>query len=234
MTESSHRFDAPQPIAVPEGQGLDRAVVDRSMVDRQGRTHTGSGVEGAPDLATFPTPGGREDLPAPEGGAAQALARARATAKAKGLRPGRSAGPSRLGRANDAAKDREQDRGQDPDSARDPLLVGNVAGRVMTNRGWETELAVGKVMGRWPAIVGLEVARHCVPERFDRGVLTVRAESTAWAAQLRTFSATMLELVDHHVGPGMVLELRIVGPGGPSWRRGRLRVRGRGPRDTYG
>ena len=37
------------------------------------------------------------------------------------------------------------------------------------------------------------------------------------------------------VGEGTVAELRVVGPGAPSWSRGRRRVQdGRGPRDTYG
>ena len=36
------------------------------------------------------------------------------------------------------------------------------------------------------------------------------------------------------VGDGIVTALRIVGPTAPSWRKGRLHVSGRGPRDTYG
>lgn len=167
-------------------------------------------------------------------GAAQALARARAAAAAKGLRPGR--GPlagrprgeigSRVGGAPGS--------GELGSNARDPQLLGDAIGRLLANRGWDSDLAVGSIMGRWSAMVGVDVARHSTPERFDRGVLTIRAESSAWAAQLRSFAPTVLELVEHEVGPGLVLELRIIGPGGPSWRRGPLRVRGPGPRDTYG
>jgi predicted nucleic acid-binding Zn ribbon protein len=36
------------------------------------------------------------------------------------------------------------------------------------------------------------------------------------------------------VGDGVVTTLKIVGPAGPSWRKGRYHVSGRGPRDTYG
>lgn len=169
--------------------------------------------------------------PVEEHGAAQALARARAAAQLKGLRPGRR-GTGARDRPAPAKRD-----GASPaagSQARDPMLIGDVFGRLLSSRGWDSDLAVGSIMGRWPVIVGIEVARHCSPERFERGVLTIRAESSAWAAQLRTFSSTVLELVEREVGTGLVLELRIIGPGGPSWRRGPLRVRGPGPRDTYG
>ena len=36
------------------------------------------------------------------------------------------------------------------------------------------------------------------------------------------------------VGDGVVTSLKFVGPVGPSWRKGRYHVPGRGPRDTYG
>ena len=36
------------------------------------------------------------------------------------------------------------------------------------------------------------------------------------------------------VGPDVVTKLVVRGPVGPSWRHGRLRVPGQGPRDTYG
>ncbi|MBK7721833.1 MAG: DUF721 domain-containing protein [Austwickia sp.] len=166
-------------------------------------------------------------------GAREALARARAAARAKGLMPGRDGGASSFGasRRTGRGTDRRSAAGAD---ARDPLLVSDAVGRVLSHRGWERDLAIGSIMARWAVIVGLDVARHCEPERFDRGVLTVRAESSAWAAQLRGFAPTILQLLEREVGPGLVLELRILGPGGPSWRRGRLSVRGRGPRDTYG
>jgi predicted nucleic acid-binding Zn ribbon protein len=36
------------------------------------------------------------------------------------------------------------------------------------------------------------------------------------------------------VGPGVVTKLNVHGPVAPSWAKGPKRVRGRGPRDTYG
>ena len=70
---------------------------------------------------------------------------------------------------------------------------------------------------------------------FEGGELTVRADSTAWATQLRLLSSTLLGTIERTVGSDVVRSLRIVGPNAPSWKKGPRVVRdGRGPRDTYG
>lgn len=89
-------------------------------------------------------------------------------------------------------------------------------------------------MGRWPAIVGPDLAQHATPVTFTDGELVVRADSTAWASGLRLQTATLLARLEEEAGPGVVTSLRIVGPSAPSWRKGPRRVAGRGPRDTYG
>lgn len=90
-------------------------------------------------------------------------------------------------------------------------------------------------MGRWGDIVGSDIAAHAQPVSFEQGVLVVRAESTAWATQLRWLEATLVAGLEQAVGAGVVTELRIVGPSAPSWKRGPRSARdGRGPRDTYG
>jgi predicted nucleic acid-binding Zn ribbon protein len=106
--------------------------------------------------------------------------------------------------------------------------------RLLLDRGWNVDVAVGSVMGRWPAIVGAEVAAHCTPVTFTDGVLTVRAESTAWATQLRLMSSSVLGRLETEVGKDAVTELRVHGPSAPSWARGPRKSTGPGPRDTYG
>jgi predicted nucleic acid-binding Zn ribbon protein len=70
--------------------------------------------------------------------------------------------------------------------------------------------------------------------RLERGELTLEAESTAWATQLRLLSGRLLNSIGKEIGHGVVTRLRIHGPAAPSWNWGPRRVRGRGPRDTYG
>jgi predicted nucleic acid-binding Zn ribbon protein len=107
--------------------------------------------------------------------------------------------------------------------------------RLVAERGWEAPVAVGGVVGRWDAVVGAEIAAHCRPESFEEGVLSVRADSTAWATQVRLLAPALMRRLAEEVGEGTVTKVLVRGPTAPSWRRGpRVASGGHGPRDTYG
>jgi predicted nucleic acid-binding Zn ribbon protein len=122
---------------------------------------------------------------------------------------------------------------------RDPLPLGAAINRLITERGWETPAAVGGVMGRWPQIVGEDLANHCVPLKYDEDpderVLTVQCDSTAWATQLRLLAPQLVARLNADLGHGTVKLIKVLGPGGPQHRYGPLRAPGStGPGDTYG
>ncbi|MFF4832401.1 DUF721 domain-containing protein [Streptomyces sp. NPDC001315] len=120
---------------------------------------------------------------------------------------------------------------------RDPMALGAAINRLLTERGWETPAAVGGVMGRWPEIVGADVAKHCVPEKYDEDerVLVVRCDSTAWATNLRLLAPTLVARLNEDLGHGAVKLIKVHGPSGPARRYGPLRAPGStGPGDTYG
>jgi len=121
--------------------------------------------------------------------------------------------------------------GPDP---RDPQLFGDMLQRLMRARGWEKPKAEAMVFGAWEKVVGADIAKHSRPIKLDDGVLTVEAESTAWATQLRMLAAKLLRSIAVEVGHNVVTKLNIHGPAAPSWSKGPRRVQGRGPRDTYG
>ncbi len=162
-----------------------------------------------------------------------ALARARKAARAKGLRPGMR--PLRRSRTVPGSPQSGSNRpsGARPD-ARDPSLLSDEISRLVDDRGWQADVRVGSVLGKWATIVGPEVAAHVMPVSFDGSTLRVRADSTAWATQMRLLTSLVLGRIDEEAGPGVVTELVVDGPAAPSWVRGRRRVAGRGPRDTYG
>ena len=91
------------------------------------------------------------------------------------------------------------------------------------------------VFARWSALVGNEVAQHAHPESFADGRLVVRTDSTAWATQMKLLAGDLVRRLNEVLGgrhrPG---DRRRRTPRTPSWSRGRFRVKGRGPRDTYG
>jgi predicted nucleic acid-binding Zn ribbon protein len=169
--------------------------------------------------------------------AREALASARTEARRLGFVPGRPSAPAERG---DVPGRRRRSRfvdetrsGAHPDE-RDPQLLGPTLDRLVVERGWQTDKAEGDVKGRGPAIVGPQLAQHAVPDAFDDGELVLRADSTAWATQIRLLAPTLLARLAEDLGAGVVTTVTVRGPGGPSWKKGRLAVPGRGPRDTYG
>jgi predicted nucleic acid-binding Zn ribbon protein len=139
-----------------------------------------------------------------------------------------------VGRKRTGARGRRRRwSGPGPDD-RDPQLFSRLVARVSLDRGWSPRLTDATVLGRWPHLVGAEIADHCTPVSLRDGELVLQAESTAWATQLRTMQRQLLTRLAAAVGKDVVKRIRVVGPSGPSWRHGPRTVRGRGPRDTYG
>lgn len=163
----------------------------------------------------------------------RALEEARAAARGLGKDVGhgrRSPGqkPATTPRGN-----RRRWSGPGPDS-RDPQPLGRVSRELAKSQGWSGRVAEGRVFAQWTAVVGDQIAEHAEPTSLRDGILHVAAESTAWATQLRMVQAQLLAKIAEAVGDGVVTALKITGPVAPSWRKGPLHIRGRGPRDTYG
>src|ERR1700757_1599744 len=159
------------------------------------------------------------------------LEEARAAARAQGKDAGRGRVASRAPRR--VAGQRRSWSGPGPD-IRDPQPLGRVARELAKKRGWSAQVAEATVLGHWPSVVGQQIAEHATPTTLKEGVLSVTAESTAWATQLRMIQAQLLAKIAVAVGNSVVTSLKITGPAGPSWRKGPRHIAGRGPRDTYG
>ena len=117
----------------------------------------------------------------------------------------------------------------------DPQTIGDVLAVESRRRGWEETLQVASVTADWAQIVGPHVAEHCPIESFEGTTLVARADSTAWAQQLKLLLPHIHKRIDDRVGPGVVNKVVVLAPRAPSWTKGkRVYQGGRGPRDTYG
>jgi predicted nucleic acid-binding Zn ribbon protein len=165
---------------------------------------------------------------------ARSVARSLARSLARpGARRGTSTGSASKFRPPTRRTD-TQASGAHPDE-RDPQPLDASIGRLIDDQGWDTDVRVHGVFSRWQVLVGTDVARHCGPEAFDDGRLVVRTDSTAWATQMRLLAPTVVRRLNEELGDGTVTLIEVLGPRGPTWKRGPRSVRdGRGPRDTYG
>jgi len=133
----------------------------------------------------------------------------------------------------------DQRSGAGPDE-RDPVMLSGLIERLIINKGWDLQVATGKLQGQWGLIVGHEIASHVLIESFNldpsgaSGTLVLRAESSAWATQIRLLLPTISERLGQEIGHGRISEIKVLGPTAPSWKHGQRSVKGRGPRDTYG
>ena len=172
-------------------------------------------------------PGSTEALPHQAEGLDLARMLARATARST---PGRK----RTTRRADRSPRTGRVSGAHADD-RDPQTLDVALSRIVDDHGWQVDLKVASMFARWADLVGPEVGAHTRPESFADGKLVVRTDSTAWATQLKLLAPTVVRRLNEDLGHGTVVVIDILGPHGPSWKRGPRSVRdGRGPRDTYG
>ncbi len=117
----------------------------------------------------------------------------------------------------------------------DPEPLSAAIGDLLDEQGWQLAAATGSVFGRWAQIVGPELAAHTAPESLRDGELTVQADSTAWATQLRLLASQLVRRLNAELGDQTVVKVKVHGPVTQVRKPGEWRVRGsRGPRDTYG
>ena len=173
--------------------------------------------------------------------ASAALAEAIADSRARGEWPsaGRPGSPGNTGAAQIVENSNEMGSGGTVSGARrgrrdDPQPLGTAIGGLLSDHGWKQRAAVGSVFGNWAEIVGADLAAHTRPDGFADGELTIAADSTAWATQVRLLASMLVRRLNAELGDGTVRRVKVRGPSGPR-QRGGWRVPGsRGPGDTYG
>lgn len=117
----------------------------------------------------------------------------------------------------------------------EPQSLKDLLTSLITERNWDTGVAEGTLFSTWEEVVGNEISLHASPISLLDGVLTIRSSSTAWATQLQLIEPDLLKTIQRSAPGALVESISIIGPQGPSWKKGIRTIRGaRGPRDTYG
>jgi len=208
------------------GPGTSGPGTSGSSVSDHGDTAGGTGEDGHVPASGMK---GTTHADAPAEGAAAQGAPARGAPARGAPAGGPPAGRGQRGLASARPGFAPQRRREDPQ----PLAAA--IGGLLEAEGWELAAATGSVFGRWAQIVGADLAVHTTPETLTDGELTVAADSTAWATQVRLLAAELLRRLNAELGDGTVQRVRVRGPVTSTRRPGDWRVRGsRGPRDTYG
>ena len=129
------------------------------------------------------------------------------------------------------SNNQDEDRGKRDE----PEKLSNILENLVETRDWKKGIAEGTLFSNWRAVVGNEVAEHCEPITIFEGRLTIKAETTSWATQLRLMTPDLLKTIRSRSEGALVEEITVIGPTAPSWKRGLRTIRGaKGPRDTYG
>ncbi|MEV2278514.1 DUF721 domain-containing protein [Nocardiopsis sp. NPDC049922] len=130
--------------------------------------------------------------------ARQALARARAEARERGAVP--------RGAPRRRARGRIRSRNE-------PQLFGDAVRAWLVEHGWQEQVAVGGVFGRWSDIVGEFNAQHLRPVRYSEGELVVAADSPTSAALGRSMVRDLMRRLNEELGEGTVVSIDVKGPG---------------------
>ncbi len=138
--------------------------------------------------------------------ARQALAQAKAAAKERGASPDGPPRRMRRGRLR---------------SRNEPQMFGDAVRAWLVEHGWQEQVAVGGVFGRWTEIVGEFNAQHLRPVSYEEGELVIAADSASMAAHARAMLRDLLRRLNEELGDGTVRSIKVQGPS---------RGRGPGPR----
>ncbi|MBE1460864.1 putative nucleic acid-binding Zn ribbon protein [Nocardiopsis terrae] len=159
---------------------------------------------GAPEFpadAARPQPVDENPPAAPASGAdlaRQALARAKAEARERGAVPRGMNRTRRRGRLR---------------SRNEPQLFGDAVRTWLIEHGWQEQVAIGGVFGRWADIVGEFNAEHLRPESYSEGELVVVADSPTMAAHARAMVRDLVRRLNEELGDGTVVSIKVRGPG---------------------
>ena len=93
---------------------------------------------------------------------------------------------------------------------RDPAPLSEALQELVVERGWERNLALGRLRAQWADVVGAQVAARSEPIKLESGRLTIRVEGGSWAAELALLGHSLATAAAGFLGHDLVREVAVV------------------------
>jgi predicted nucleic acid-binding Zn ribbon protein len=91
----------------------------------------------------------------------------------------------------------------------EPKPLGELLTSLVSNRGWDERMRIGRLRDEWASVVGPDVAARSTPVSLNAGVLSIRADGAAWATELTLLARSIGDKVDSYLGGGVVREVGV-------------------------
>lgn len=93
---------------------------------------------------------------------------------------------------------------------KEPTRVGAGLDRLMRQMGGPGADTITTLFGRWPELVGEQIAAHTTPIALRRATLVVAVDDPAWASQLRWLERDLTGRVGEALGVSVeAIEVRV-------------------------
>ncbi|MDG2025588.1 MAG: DUF721 domain-containing protein [Acidimicrobiales bacterium] len=99
--------------------------------------------------------------------------------------------------------------GKDSTTERGPQRIGRVLDRLLGTMRAPSVDVLDSVFSRWPEIVGPDVAAHCRPVSIESDTLTVAAEDSTWASELRWLEKDLLTRLAEVAGTDCISAVKV-------------------------
>ncbi len=91
-----------------------------------------------------------------------------------------------------------------------PELLGRSLFGVLKSLGIETKVKEHEVIGRWPEIVGDQIAKISTADHVINGVLFVKVKNSVWRNELIMLKKELFQKIDKDVGRGIIKDIRLI------------------------
>lgn len=92
--------------------------------------------------------------------------------------------------------------------------VAEILPGLARQNGWEFQLDLHSIFGKWETIADSDTAEHCRPLKISRGTLWLEVDNSAWLQQLRYMKYQLLDAINSSLRLSRIDDIKYVLPKG--------------------